>query len=88
MCSAGAILFYDYLLTLGDEVCRDSHFTILLFFADTVLFEIKYVWSGKKSFGASIPEMDVPSTDRRTAFWLFFTVHIICSSWIVIFPDS
>ena len=67
---------------------RFSLYHLTMFFADTVLFEIKYVWSGKKSFGASIPETDIPSTDPRTAFWLFFTVHIIRPSWIVIFPDS
>ena len=52
--ATGTILFYDYLLTLSDEVCPYFSSTAFQLTAETRFLKVKYAWSGQKTWSAQI----------------------------------
>ena len=77
------ILFYDYFLTLSDEVRRDHPPGTSWFPAETGSRQRSNMHGLERSRGVCAPlETSFLSADPlRTAFWIFLLVRIVSSLW-------
>ena len=74
-----ALYFYDYFLTLSDEVRRESYCQVAYFGPSLKLLgQIKYIWQGKRTWSEHPPcsvDLNIPNS-RKKAFYLFILVSI------------
>lgn len=75
------ILFYDYLLTLADEVGRDHTFGISRRFSNETTFVEDRIFLVQKEIVECVRELeyDLPPADLCAAFWLFIAVSPVSS---------